>query len=281
MTMCFGGGDSSGKMIKMQEDEAAASRQKEQQRQSRITAGLERIRQAFEGAPVMGSRKTYKGPSTNYANVTTPGKAGGYTESDRGRRVYSAGTPSTTTRKATTTPGGYANESYDTGKRKGGFGDDFFNQFRDAITSYYMPDVAKQYGDAKDELTYRLARAGTLRSSGATEEQADLANQNVVNEAQVRSKADTAAGGLRDRVASERAKAESQLYATEDPNVAANQALAAVENISAVKPDLTPLGAIFDIASIGGAGAASGYQNAEYLKKYGLSRTGDASRTIA
>jgi hypothetical protein len=281
MTMCFGGGDSSEKMVKMQEDEAAASRQKEAKRQANIKQGLELIRQRFEGAPVMGSRKVYKGPSTTYANVTTPGKAGGYTESDRGRRVYGAGTPSTTTRKATTTPGGVVTEKYDTGKRKGGFGDDFFNKFRDAITGYYMPDVAEQYGDAKDELTYRLARAGTLRSSGAIGEQADLASQNVKNEAEVRSKADTAVGGLKDRVASERSKAESQLYATEDPNVAANQALAAVENISATKPDLTPLGAIFDIATIGGAGAASGYQNAEYLKKYGLSRTGDASRTIA
>src|SRR5262249_50281532 len=58
---------------------------------------------------------------------------------------------------------GYS-ESYDTGKKKGGIGNDFYNKFKQGMLDYYMPEVAKKYGDAKDELTYRLARAGTLRS---------------------------------------------------------------------------------------------------------------------
>ena len=40
-------------MIQMQREEADAARAKEAARQGRISSGLERIRQAFEGAPVM------------------------------------------------------------------------------------------------------------------------------------------------------------------------------------------------------------------------------------
>jgi len=277
--MCFGGSDSSGKMIKMQEQEADESRAKETARQARLSEGLARIRAAFEGAPVMGRRQvaTPGGTQTVMGQPTTSRRL---VTNDRTGRQSWVTTTNPGKARTVATPAGTREEEYDTGQRSGGFDDNFFNQFRDAMTSYYMPQVQEQYGEAKDKTTYGLARAGTLRSSAAIDEQAKLAKQNTLREGEVRTKADEAVGGLRDRLATERSKAESQLYATEDPNVAANQALAAVENISAEKPTLTPLGALFDIASIGGAGAVSGYQNAEYLKKYGLGRGGDASRTI-
>ena len=172
-----GKSQSNAPMIRQQEEQAAEARAKEAARQGRLTQGLAGIRAAFEGAPVMGSRQVYKAPATTYTDVATPGKAGGYTESDRGRRVYSAGTPSTTTRKASTTPGGYENESYDTGERSGGFGDSFFNRFRQAALDWYMPQVERQRKEAADELTYGLARAGTGRSSAAVDETAKLAEQ--------------------------------------------------------------------------------------------------------
>lgn len=159
-------------------------------------------------------------------------------------------------------------ENYDTGKKTGGIGSDFFNKFKQGILDYYMPDVKTKYGDARDELTYRLARAGTLRSSVAADETADLAKQNMERQAEVRSKADQAAADLKTRTAAEKAKAESQLYATENPDVAANQATAAIRNITAETPTLTPLGEIFDLASIGGAGYLKGAQNASLSKKY-------------
>lgn len=154
---------------------------------------------------------------------------------------------------------------YDTGGRSGGFGDDFFNKFRQGIVDYYMPQVANQYKDAQDETTYGLARAGTLRSSTANKEVSKLAEQNALNRADVLTKADTGAADLRTRVASERAKAESQLYATEDPTTSVNQALSAVRNISLEQPNLSPLADVFKIAALGGANAMTGYKNQQLL----------------
>lgn len=159
-------------------------------------------------------------------------------------------------------------ETYDTGKKKGGIGDDFYNKFKQGMLDYYMPQVAEKYGDAKDQLTYRLADAGLLRSSMAGEQVADLTKQNELQQAAVRNKADAAAADLKTRVASEKQKAVSQLYATEDPNVAANQATAAIKNITADKGDQTPLGDIFTLATIGGAGYLKGAQNAALRNKF-------------
>jgi hypothetical protein len=160
---------------------------------------------------------------------------------------------------------GGGTERYDTGQRSTGFGEDFFNKFKQGILDYYMPQVQDQYGEAKDDLTYKLARSGTLRSSAANEEVAKLAKQNDLNRADIAAKADTGAASLRSRVAAERAKAESQLYATENPDVAANQALSAVKNISLEQPELSPLGQMFQLAAVGGANAMTGYKNQKLL----------------
>ena len=82
-----------------------------------------------------------------------------------------------------------------------------------------------------------------------------------MNRADVLTKADTGAADLRTRVAAERAKAESQLYATEDPTTAVNQALSAVKNISLAQPEMSPLADVFKVAALGGANAMTGYQN--------------------
>ena len=92
-------------------------------------------------------------------------------------------------------------------------------------------------------------------SSAANETFADLAKQKEDQETDVRKTADTATGALRTRIANEEAKAEAQLYATENPDVAANQALAAVKNISLDTPSISPLGDVFKTALIGGANA--------------------------
>jgi hypothetical protein len=73
-------------------------------------------------------------------------------------------------------------------------------------------------------MTYDLARAGTLRSSVAGEAQGYLENENAVNEASLRAKADTDTASLRQSIASQQQQAYNQLYATEDPDVAANTA---------------------------------------------------------
>jgi hypothetical protein len=264
-------------MVRQQEQQAAEARTKNADRQNRIAQGLARIRMAFEGSPIMGSRQ-----------VATPGGVQTVTTPATTRRVLSGNdrygnqkwttvtVPGTTQQVAT--PGGTATEQYDTGTTSGGFDEDFFNRFRQGMLDTYMPQVEKQYGEAKDDLTYGLARAGTGRSSAAVKATSDLAEENAINRANIVTKADQGAGALRSRVADERAKAESQLYATEDPDVGANQALAAVKNISLATPDTTPLGDVFKTALVGGANALTGYRGEKLKQEYGLSspRTGSS-----
>lgn len=155
-----------------------------------------------------------------------------------------------------------------TGEFTGGFDDAFYNKYRNKITDYYLPQVADEFGEAKEDLTYKLARAGTLNSSAAIDKSKDLAKQNVEQENKIKTQADTATADLRSRVAAEQAKAEAQLYATENPEVAANQALAAVRNISLDQPELSPLSGIFNLATIGAAGLGAGYTNQKLRNKY-------------
>lgn len=296
-----GGGND--KMIRLQEQQAAEARTKDTARQSRIAQGLAGIRRAFEGSPIMGSRQATanydwnkKGaglpPGFTYTAASSARPAtysGGYVGNvgDNGGRYYSSTKGGRQTAPATagsaafiTGPDGKVyrqgdapttyTESYDTGASSGGFDDNFFNKFRQGMVDYYMPQVERQYGDAKDELTYSLARAGTGRSSVAVDEAAKLAEQDRLNRADVVTKADQGAGALRSRVANERAQAEAQLYATEDPDVAASQALAAVKNISLATPDTTPLGDVFKTALIGGANTLGGFSAEKMKQRYGF-----------
>lgn len=138
--------------------------------------------------------------------------------------------------------------------------DTFYARYGQSIEDYYQPQIAKQYADANKELTYRLADAGTLRSSGAAEATSDLAGQNDLNIANMNSKIDSAKGDLRNRVASEKNTAINQLYATEDPDMALTTALNGVKSINLAQPDLSPLANIFNVATVGAANAMKAWQ---------------------
>lgn len=139
--------------------------------------------------------------------------------------------------------------------------DTFYARYGQAISDYYKPQLDKQYGDANRELTYRLADAGTLRSSGAAEATADLSQQNDLNIANMNSKIDSAKADLRNRVSSEKNTAINQLYATEDPDMALTTALNGVKQINLAQPDLSPLANIFNVATVGAANAMKAWQN--------------------
>ena len=169
--------------------------------------------------------------------------------------------------------------TYDTGTKSGGFDDAFYNRYKQSVLDYYMPQVDKQYKDAKDQATYGLARSGNIRSSAANTLTADLSRQNDINQAGVRNQADTAAGDLRSQVNTEEQKAISQLYATEDPEVAAQQSLASVRDICLQQPQMSPLSALFNVASIGGANVLKGYQSQQNLNAFNSALPSATSRS--
>lgn len=138
------------------------------------------------------------------------------------------------------------------------FGDDFYNKYNKAELDYTQPQLADQYDKAKQGMTYDLARAGTLRSTAAGYAQSLLEKQNTLNEAGLTAKADTDTAALRQSIASQQNQAYNQLYATEDPTVAANTAATAVGNAQLTQPNLTPLANAFQPITIGLGSALSG-----------------------
>jgi len=131
------------------------------------------------------------------------------------------------------------------------FGDPFYDKYRKAELDYTMPQLQTQYGTARDNMTYDLARAGTLRSSAAGYAQKLLESQNAVNEAGIRAKADTDTAALRDSIASQKNQALNQLYQTEDPTVAATTAANSVANAQLQQPNTGALGDLFKPIAIG------------------------------
>jgi microcystin-dependent protein len=131
------------------------------------------------------------------------------------------------------------------------FGDDFYNKYTNANLDYSLPQLETQYDKAKTGLNYDLARAGTLRSTMAGYAQGELVKQNAINEAAIRTKADTDTAALRQSIASQQNQAYNQLYATEDPTVAANTAATSVAGAQLSQPNLQPLGAVFTPVAIG------------------------------
>lgn len=131
------------------------------------------------------------------------------------------------------------------------FGDAFYNKYNKAELDYTQPQLADQYAAAKQNMTYDLARAGTLRSTAAGYAQSLLEKQNALNQAGLAAKADTDTAALRQSIASQQQQAYNQLYATEDPTVAANTAATSVGNAQLTQPNLTPLADAFKPVAIG------------------------------
>jgi hypothetical protein len=147
------------------------------------------------------------------------------------------------------------------------FGDPFYQKYTDAELNYNLPQLATQYDLAKKNMTYDLARAGTLRSTAAGEAQARVENERAVNEAGLRAKADVDTAALRQSIASQQQQAFNQLYATEDPAVAANTATSMVANAQLAQPNLSPLGELFKPLVIGAAGAFQGFNDQSTLNQ--------------
>ena len=144
------------------------------------------------------------------------------------------------------------------------FGDDFYNKYTNAELNYTQPQLADQYDKAKQGMTYDLARAGTLRSTAAGYAQSLLEKQNALNEAGLTAKADTDTAALRQSIASQQQAAYNQLYATEDPTVAANTAATSVGNAQLTQPNLTPLANAFQPVAIGLGSALTSAYGANY-----------------
>jgi hypothetical protein len=314
--MCFGGSDNS-QMIQMEQQQAAEARAKEATRQANITKGLAAIKKQFEGADTFD---TVAGPSFKFtgkdftAGGAVPGLPAGYTYA-----TQNVGATAPTTRQVTTPfsgGGGGGSRNYSTdqvvpgtpgtptnyvrgpdGKlypvgstitpttqvktgHSGGFDKGFYDKFRQGLIDFYTPDVNDQYRESRDETGFRLARAGLSSSSMADTEYAKLVKQRGKATADIANKADIETGKVRGNVNDQRKAITSQLYATEDPGVAASQALDAANKISLDEGDRSPLGDLFKLATVGAAGFGQGYNNQRTMSQIPGYNPAGATRVI-
>lgn len=124
------------------------------------------------------------------------------------------------------------------------FNDDYYKQYQDDYTGFYLPELDRQYGEVVDKTTAALAGRGVLESSVGANKFADLTRENANARTNITNEATDAANKLKGTVQN----AKSSLYNLNE--VAANpQAInaQAVGSASALvaPPSYSPLGKVF------------------------------------
>jgi len=157
------------------------------------------------------------------------------------------------------------------------FDNGFYDGFKGSYMDYYQPQLDDQFGKANDQLTYALARAGTLNSSMAADGRGDLGGQYDDARAGVVSEATAATNNLRGRVQGERSTLVSQLNATGDSARAANEANAASQRLFQEQPRYNPLGDIFSGVGQGIGAVRYGQQQDALWDRYRSGSTGTST----
>jgi hypothetical protein len=151
-----------------------------------------------------------------------------------------------------------------------GFDDNFYGGKAKAYSDYYMPQVEDKFADARKNLTFALARAGTLNSSIAGEKNADLLKQYELQRATIQNQATSEANALRTRIGNEKSTLVSQLNATGDADRAANEATSRTQMLFNEAPSYNPLGDIFSGVAAGIVQWRTAQQNEAILAAGGV-----------
>lgn len=138
------------------------------------------------------------------------------------------------------------------------FDDSFYGDRRDAFMGYYQPQIEDQFEDAREQLTFALARSGNLRGSAAADRQTRLGQDYELQRASIVSRADEDVQRQKDRIAGEKSSLISQLNATGDADRISNEALQRTRVIAQDQPAYDPLGDIFAGVATGIGGMMQG-----------------------
>lgn len=124
------------------------------------------------------------------------------------------------------------------------FDPSYFQNYQNAYTNYYQPQIQDQYHTAKDQLTAALSGAGTLESTVGANALANLAKRSTDQTAQVAAQGAAASQSLQQQVASQKASLLGQANASTDPSQIASNAQAATTALQA-PTSFSPLGNVF------------------------------------
>ena len=145
----------------------------------------------------------------------------------------------------------------------GQFDDDFFDGISKSYSDFARPDLDRQFGDAREKLTYALARSGTLDSSMRAEQDGDLTRRYGEGLQDITDKGRAYATEARTGVEGARSDLTTMLQATGD-NVGASNAALSRASILSTPPSYSPLGQLFqDVTS--GLATQAAFERAEAL----------------
>jgi hypothetical protein len=136
-----------------------------------------------------------------------------------------------------------------------GFDQAFYDKYKNAELSNAEDQLDTQFSKQALQNRYSLARAGLSRSSAANQVKADLQSQRDFQDIGFKAKADQDVAALRSGIQGQQQAAYNQLYATEDPGVAATTAAGSIKSAAAAQPVLQPLGELFKPLVIGSISA--------------------------
>ena len=196
-------------MYQQQQDQQA--RADEEARKQRINLGRQQIDALFDRGetlvtPPVAAHEEKLGPDTpEYQNALLQYRMTGYGKEP--------------TQTVAATPGVWS-------QTQPAFDQNFYDQRKQAYIDNYTPQLAQQFADARNQLSFALARAGLLRSSVAADKVARLNAENTVQTDTIANKAESSASDLRNQVEDERSNLITQLNASADPAGTANLALA-------------------------------------------------------
>lgn len=137
----------------------------------------------------------------------------------------------------------------------GVFNDPYYNQYRDTYANAYTPQLDQQYGKARQDVTYSLARRGMENSTPGQTSFADLVDRYTAGRQDIASKALSATDQLKSSVAATKANLQSANEAAASPSAAARNAVASVGALQTT-PQYSPLADVFG----GLTGALGAYQ---------------------
>jgi hypothetical protein len=160
------------------------------------------------------------------------------------------------------------------------FDDKFYADREKAYLDFYEPQLNDQFGKAKQDMTYALARAGTLNSTIAADKTGDLDKQFDTNKALIVSQGKQDLDGFKTNIANEKSALLSQLNATADATRVSNDALGRTQMMFNSQPAYSPLGDIFLGAAQGIGGYMQNRQNQAYLQAAGVNPRRSSGKTI-
>lgn len=133
----------------------------------------------------------------------------------------------------------------------GQFNDQFYADKSQNYLNYYLPQVEKQYNEARQNTLFQLARQGLTDSSAGAKVFADLATDYGNQRQSIQSGANNYVQQAKAAVEAQRNSLINQATATADPTAAANAATNAVGSLQMIQPTggYSPLTGLFSTFS--------------------------------